>query len=478
MFFVLGAVLVFTVAWVYATQGPRLAIAVVCGCALLYPSWVACHMGPTVCNLRSLGCLLALGIVIATSFRVFPGGLMLADLIVAALAASQIYTEYTVGDLSPSTLLSTLLEWVVPYLLGRIACESIHDLRRLTTIMAWVCLGLSALAIVESVTRINVLNVLLGHAGSLQGEGDIRWGMKRAEGPVTHPIFFGLMLVMVLPWAFEAARRAMNGDGPKWWQALPWITAAAACCPMSRGPQIGVMLCAFVVFFLRNPAHRKGLAIVAIAVSVTGAVAYRPMLHLLHVWSNERPQAKETVVIGGAAVEYSGTNHRLLQLTVYQDAVLHAGWSGYGLMCMSTRPSRIPYVEDQLREMFFSIDNHYLWMLLKAGYGGVTLFVLLGLTALKCLVKPALTLDAPHSLLAAGLLATILAVMVLVTTVFFAADFGFLWLFNIGLSASLRKCFDARNARARGPLVWPSLAPGHPVRLPAMSGAPSSALPS
>jgi hypothetical protein len=476
MFFVLGALLASIVAWCYVTRGPRFAVAVACGCALLFPAWVAVNLGPTLFNLRSFGCLVALVIVAVTSFRLLPGGISITDVIVLAIATSQVTTEYNVGNLTASTWMSALVEWIVPYLLGRIAFESVHDLKRLTAIMAWVCLGLSTLAIIESITKVNVLNLVFAHVGSLQGETDIRWGLKRAEGPVSHPIFFGLVLVMILPWALEAARRAKDGDGPRWWLATPWLTGIAACCPMSRGPQIGVMACLLLTVFLRFPAWRRGLATAAIVLGISGAVAYKPLIELLHIWSNENQKPKETVVIAGRPVEYSGTNHRVLQLSVYQEAALNAGWGGYGLLCMSTKPSKIPYVEEHLREMFFSIDNHYLWMLLRAGFGGIALFVLLGVSALCLLIRPALTLDAPHSLLAGGLFASILVVMVLVTTVFFAADFGFLWLFNIGLSGSLRKSFNSRKATSTALLVTPRLAPGHPLCLPFAAPSNSPAL--
>ncbi len=480
MFVVFGGLLLSCIIWAYITQGARVAIAVACGCSLLFPTWVSINVGPTICNLRSLGALVAVGIILLTSCRLLPGGLMLSDLLVAALALSQIATEYSVGDLAGSTFTTMLVEWIIPYLLGRCVFESIQDLRRLTSVMAWVCVILSVLAIIECVTRVNILNLALGHIGSLQGENDIRWGLKRAEGPASHPIFFGMMLVMLLPWGLEAARLAANGQGPKWWKAVPWITGLAICSPMSRGPQIGLMICLVVTFFLRNPAWRRTFAVAALLVCVVGAVAYKPLIAALHVWANEDQQAKEIVMINGNPVEYSGTNHRMLQLTVYEKAALNAGWGGYGAMCIrvSTEPSKIPYVEEHLREKFISIDNHYLLMLLRTGYSGIGLFILLGICALCYLVRPAFALAASQSMLAGGLFASIMAVMFLVTTVFFATDFGFLWLFNIGVAASLRKSFNARFEPAIAPRVQPSLAPGHPLLL-TLPGIPrSNALPS
>jgi hypothetical protein len=465
MFYLASAFLTCYVVWTYATRGPRAAVAASWGYALLIPTWIGSTLGPTTFNLRSAGALLALGVVLAASGRLLPGGWMLTDVVVTGLVLSQLTTEYASDNLSVTMALSLVTDWILPYALGRVVLASVGDLKRLTSIAAWVCLGLAGLAVTESVTRINPLNAALGHPGSMQGESDIRWGLKRAEGNATHPIFFGMGLVMMLPWAVEAASRARLGMGPRWWRILPWTTAAAAFSSMSRGPQLAVLMSIGVLALFRLPAWRGHLATAALTVGVVAAVGHDYLLDALHVWSNEADQDKQFIVVNGASVEYSGTKHRLLQLSVYREAAAHAGWFGYGMKNMSAVPPEIPHVEEHLREIFVSIDNHYLWFLLKSGYLGLTLFVLLGICALSNLLLPALATDAPQGVLAAGMFAAILSVLVLVTTVYFAADFGFLWLFNVGFAASLRRSFDSTRLPAIVASPAQRLVPGHPELL-------------
>ena len=98
MFLVLGTLLASMVARTHGTRGPRLAVVLACGFALLLPAWIALSMGSTLFNLTpfnllSFGCVLALVIVAATSLRLLPGGVPLVDMVVSAIATSPITAE-------------------------------------------------------------------------------------------------------------------------------------------------------------------------------------------------------------------------------------------------------------------------------------------------------------------------------------------------------------------------------------------------
>ena len=61
----------------------------------------------------------------------------------------------------------------------------------------------------KAVTHVNVVQHALGKVFGLLEEGSgYRWGLKRAQGLTSHPIYFGYLLVLTLPWALEARRLA------------------------------------------------------------------------------------------------------------------------------------------------------------------------------------------------------------------------------------------------------------------------------
>ena len=209
------------------------------------------------------------------------------------------------------------------YLFGRVALQSLDDLERLHEV---VRLGLSG-SIAVGNRGIDYpsepVAMLSSYTGSSQSNLDVRWGLRRVEGPTFHPIFFGLLLVLLLPWALAAARRARSGNGPLWWMALPWLVGVSICLTMSRGPQLAMLLTLVIAFFFRFPPRARiwiTTAFGTLAISILGSSF---LLQALHAWSNEAGQEKQKVSIQGELYEYSGTNHRLLQLKVYENLHMH-----------------------------------------------------------------------------------------------------------------------------------------------------------
>lgn len=111
-------------------------------------------------------------------------------------------------------------------------------------------------------------------------------------------------------------------------------------------------------------------------------------------------------------------------------------------------PPDLP-IPDKLPAVFRSIDNHYLYETLRSGYLGVGLLCLLAVVAGARLLPQALSQDSNQSLLIAAQLAMLVAVMLAFMTVYMAPDFGFLWFFNIGFMADLRKTAAAERSTLR-----------------------------
>ncbi len=178
-----------------------------------------------------------------------------------------------------------------------------------------------------------------------------------------------------------------------------------------------------------------------------------------------------TIVIDGHSYDYTGTNHRLLLLRVYADAIAHAGWFGFGTPKVSGDTTHVPFVEDQLRSLFASIDNHYVQFVLQAGYLGVGLFVVLGAVSAGYLLPPALAIDHRRGLLAAGLFGAIVATMFSLMTVWLSRDFSFFWLLLVGVAGAWRSEILTERAMslARRPtnVLQRRLVPGHALPIAA-----------
>jgi hypothetical protein len=400
--------------------------------ALLVPSWLFVHVGALNVDIRAVIAVTGLTGLLLFGRRGKPQYWLAADSVLAALVVEQIASELEAGRLGLMTAAEVARLWLLPYLVGRWFLGSNGDLKRVLPAFAWMTLMLSLYAMVEAVTHMNPLNDLLGRIYGLLEEGQgYRWGLKRAQAFFDHPIYFGYLLVLVLPWALQARRMALRGDGPCWWRFLPFFVAGALVCTASRGPLLAGVLSVCVSRLLARPrwwVPALGLSVVA----AVGMVLFQDtIVDSLALWAGENPRESVTLAIGGQEVEYTGTSHRLILMQAYEDLVVKLGPLGYG--------ARLP--EDKLDEIparLRSIDDHFLFFLLQRGPLGLGLFVLLALVTLSNLARLALDARSPTADLAAGLFGAMALVTLLLVSVWFAPDFSVMWLFVAGLASNLR----------------------------------------
>lgn len=465
MFFVLlilGSAFIGTTA---ARKGPRAAAAVAFALAVLLPCFTYATVGAVNIDVRTALALVGIGCVVLHPQSELRPKFLLADALVIGLVASIIATESMTGAATLTVAFDIAIGWLVPYWLGRIVLRDADDVDRLIDAVAPICFALAAWAAVESILRVNPIAALFGHVGSSQSMYDLRWGLRRAEGPLTHPIFFGLQLVLLFPFALAAARKARE-VGPMWRRRLPWIVAAGAFFTMSRGPQLGILMTLAATTALLVPRWRAWIVAPIVLVALIGFTAGDLVLDLLHRWSGETPT---TLLIDGEPVKYTGTTHRLLQVRVYAEAVANAGWLGYGSTALRAGQSTIPYVDDDLRQMFSSIDNHYLQFALQCGFLGIGLFVGLCATSISYAWRAAAHSDGAPRVLAAAVGGALLSVTLLVSSVWLASDFRFPLLAVMGLAGGLCLVYRSAGSTAVEPVPTQSfafrLSPGHPATL-------------
>lgn len=444
-----------------ATLGKRVSAASAVMLVLLAPCWIYTGVGAIRIDLRTGVALVYLACTALhpqTSYRL---RFVAADFLLLALIAAQLTSEFLTSATAVSVTPDIILQWGVPYLFGRIAWRSAEDQSQNFGAIVTVCVVLSVWAAIESITRMNPVGKLLGFDGSIQAMTDLRWGLRRAEANLTHPIFFGLQLAMLFPFAMAAARQSREGHGPAWWRYVPWIVGAGTFFTMSRGPQLAILLTLAVAYAVRFPRYR--LLVLVPLVCAIGLVGVKidQAVELLQMWSGE--ESSMLLVIKGETVHYTGTSHRLLQLRVYEEAVAHAGWFGYGSVALAATDVKIPYIEEHLRQMFFSIDNHYLQFVLQNGYVGITLFLMLCLTSAYYAATSAVAGTDDRRYFGAYFAAMFIAVAVLVFTVWLASDYRFVLLAMFGVSASLPRYRAAQAKHAKPVAGVPlQLTPGHP----------------
>ena len=401
---------------------------------LICPDYLHFQPGVLTVNLRFLGVFIALtGVAVLPGRGGFGFGRPVpADGVELLLVSAAIISEYKMGRFSPLTVPEILRIWLFPYIVGRIFFRTTADVAAMMPAFAKACTYASVYAMIESVIKFNPVNKLLGKTYGLleQGEG-YRMGLKRAQGAQDHPIFMGLVLVLILPWAFEASQAAKEGRGPRWWRFIPWLVAGALFGTVSRGPQISALVATYLAFFFRFPKHRKSLLVLGL---VIGAAAYGGkalILELSAKISNESEEPIRLITINGEEEEYTGTRHRILLFKAYGEYLDNAGMWGYGFAMRKVQ------LEEKLAQRFGSIDSAYIMLYLQRGYAGIVTFVALSVVTLHNLLWVAWPAKKPQAALAGALFASVLMLDLALFTSWFSPDFGAAFLFTTGVSARL-----------------------------------------
>jgi len=462
MFYLVAICVCAIILWGWLVHGHRWALAVGWGFALLGPTWFFRSLGPLNFDMRTTVCLYLTGLMaVAASVR-WGARLLLLDILVVLLTGSLMVSQSLGGDkLSPAVLWSTFAAWMLPYLLGRLAFQTIPDFRASLWVAAGVCLVFCLWAMAESLTKVNPVSALANRGFAYGDEAQFRWGLKRAVGPLTHPIYFGLMVVMLLPWALEAYWLARQRAAvPRWWIWTPALLAGAVFFSMSRGPQAALIVALYGVAVYLLPRWRGYMIALGMMGVLTLAVGREVAWDALHVWSAEaEPERRMLIQIDGEYVQYSGTNHRWLQFLVYREALANAGAFGYGHL----QKAVAAHVPGELQLYFKSIDNQYLFMIVTCGYVGTVLFLCVAGCAIYYMVYLLQQLPRSEGRVVAANLAALVAVMLTMLTVWLASDYSFLWLFNVGMAGSwYAHWIDQRdNAHQR---MWYVQGPVSPVR--------------
>lgn len=402
--------------------------------ALLWPTWMTFNLRSIRLDFRIIqaivGCALLVGF---PPRRKIIFQFCLADAIVFALFLSICVSQYLSGGLAPLTAFDIAFTWLSTYVVGRLFLQSPEDLKDLVPIAKTILLLVCVLALVEAFSKMNPVNTLLGKRfGILESGEGYRWGLKRAQGNVSHPIYNGFQLILFLPLALEVARCGWRSAKLSWLSVLtPVVLGAAIIVTVSRGAQLGYLIACGVAFFLMVPRFRIPLAVTAVTAALALYSVKDVLVDTLGQMAGENTEEVRMIEIDGEEVEYTGTKHRLLLLQVYRRPLEEAGFFGWGGAMAGVK------IDPELEQRFGSIDSHYVLFHLQYGRLGNGLLIVLMLLTTWYGVRAAWT-DSSLQPLAAGLAAGFVSLAISMTSVWFAPDYAAIWLFNAGLVCNVR----------------------------------------
>lgn len=380
----------------------------------------------------------ALGVLIATLFRPFSGTRtrwVLSDLMIGLVVLTAFTSDTVNRALIPGTIIDVVRLWILPYLVGRLCVDSWKQMDRTVQLIVVLAAALSAFALIEAVSKTNILATLSGKKWDIldRGEG-YRWGLKRAQAIANHPIYFGLLLSLTLPWLLAAARAALRREAPQWWTAVPVMAVSAAIVTVSRSAHLAILMVFLSDLFFRRATARMPMIVIAVSGGVIFFLFREQILDILGAYAGEADVGDEKVKIYGIEYDYTGTRHRDLLFLAYDEAIDRKPWFGFGTIFPSPDMPKDPYMDPR----FKSIDNQYLLHYLQYGYVGIAAFIAFGAVAAWNLAREAWARDGVWSDLAAGLFGAFVAVMIMVRGVAILPDFGAMWLFVAGVAATLR----------------------------------------
>lgn len=319
----------------------------------LVPVWIGQTLGSSF--FLSALTLVTLLAVVALGGHLHPAP---SDLFVLVLVVITL-TQLALGLVTASTAATTLFEWILPYVWGRLLLSHVPT----DTVTHWLALlavTVAGLAVIEFLTRTNVF-VLMGAGNSLYtvwGPLQERAGVLRAEGAWGHSIALGAALAMSSPFVLVAPWRTSH--------RLVGLLVVTAGCVLTFS-RVGILTLAVsvVLSLALLPEVGRRLRVLVPMLGLAVAAALVPLLSAFFTQAGNE---------AAGSASYRGD---LLPLFAYVP-VFGAAPSFRGTTISGT----------YLGHFAASTDNAVLLTGLRLGWVGLALFALTVLLAVAPLVLP------------------------------------------------------------------------------------------
>lgn len=436
LFLVSLLALVAVAAWRMVKHGPRSAVGIAIAIAIALPIWISQKVFGQPIDLRIAGSACVLLMYLFHRDGTIRTKFVAIDFMVLGLVCVHCLADWYHGGFSMGVFLRAYGEWMLPYFAGRLAIQSMDDIRDLLPIMAVVACFLGAASLFEAFANVNPFDAVFGGPEGAWRKHQ-RWGLKRAFGPCKHPIYFAALQLLLLPWALYAFSSARRHQGPSWWKVIPFICVGGIIVTGSRAMTLAVPVTLYVSALLIWKEKRQWLVIGGGAAALVLGLSYQPIMQMVEKLAQEKKTEDKAILVDGNEVEYTGTMNRLYLLQVYRPAMRRAGLLGFGTEAVSGFPINVPVGPqdvDTLKRVRY-IDNAYVLMLLRFGWLGLLGFIAVGVSTLASQVRLALMTHRRGTHFFAYLAGSMVAFSLSLMTVWMPHDFGFVFLWTAGVTA-------------------------------------------
>ena len=426
--------------WKWRRGDPDGAVGLSIVYSLLAPTWWALSVAGLQINVRTTVACIGLVAYCFHPEAKFRRSLTAGDYSILALFGAHLVSDFVNDGFSVVVPIRAYGEWIIPYLAGRVAVQGVRDVRSLRLHVCVVAAVLAATAAIEAFGGTNVASIVAGpRPEDRTPMYQERWFFKRAEGPTTHPIWFGMLQSLLLPWTLSAAAGALGGTAPIWCLGLPLVSLAGVFFSLSRGPIAHVLLAGFASALSYVRARYRALTLAAVLL-LGGALSVGGIMQGAHYLSQGwRNRQQKELFVEGEIKEINDTTHRWLIIAVYEPAMKHAGLLGFGTTLTSTFPVRVPLgdFDPKVMKWAWSIDNSYIIMQLRFGLFGLLAFLALIVSSAANGFRIAKRFPDDVRLLSATLGGAMAAMLPLFAVEWMPQDYGFVVLVSAGVVSGL-----------------------------------------
>ena len=221
--------------------------------ALLAASWFKVSIAGFDVNVASAATIVLMTAVCFHSFKGIWTPLTVLDVLMTSIVVWHIVVDVHYGMHPINAFAEAYSEWALPYVTGRFAAVHRHAV---ATYAPWIVIAgifFGVAAVVESLTSINFWEKIISPIDDAVFQPRFatkRYGLLyRAHGPLRHPIFLGVLFLMLMPWAVVLIESEKSS---RRFRALGVTGLIVGClgiaATVSRGPMIA--LCCAVAFYI------------------------------------------------------------------------------------------------------------------------------------------------------------------------------------------------------------------------------------
>ncbi len=424
--------------WVGYQYGPHIALATSSAIVLLMPRWISFDaMGHDV-DLWLVNGIVALGYYCLHPKSTFKAKLIALDYVMLIFVVIVCTSDIINSGIKSENFIQLYAEWFVPYVLGRLSLAYFRELRTIVLPFAVVVFILSSLAIAESVSGTNPLELLINDPSTNDEYYAERWGFKRALGPTENPIYFGVLMYLLQPWLLQFSISKWEETRQYSWLFLSAIGIAGVLASVSRAPIFALCTLVVVPIFIYLPRFRIPITAATVVLPCIAFFFQQTIIDSLETIGEDRH--KQVVLLDGKERVATSTTIRLQLWNFYETAVQQAGLFGYGTYRTSMFPPQVPMGGNNdvtALKALFAIDNEFLLIILRFGYLGVTCWAI-GL-ALSVYNFGRLALVCPIDLkwFCAFCSSVLAGIFFIQCTVWMPQDYGFHLIWLMGASSGL-----------------------------------------